>query len=120
MVITPIESDSLYCLNLADGSLAWDPLPQQKDLYVANIHHGKIVLVGLGGVRAVRLDDGSPAWDGRTVAFPFRAAPSGRGYASGNRYYVPLNNAEIVAVDLDEGKFVEVSKLPEDCMFPEI
>ena len=29
VVITPVESDSLYCLNLADGALAWDPLPQQ-------------------------------------------------------------------------------------------
>ena len=113
MVITPVETDSLYCLNLADGTLAWDPLPQQDDLYVANIYRGKIVLVGQHGVRAVRLADGAPAWDGRTVAFPAGATPSGRGYASGNRYYVPLSSAEVMAVDLDEGKVAQVSKSRE-------
>ena len=73
VVITPVEADSLYCLNLADGTLAWDPLLQRDELYVANIYRGKIILVGLHGVRAIRLDDGSPAWEGRVVDFP--AAP---------------------------------------------
>ena len=122
VVITPIEADSLYCLNLADGTLAWDPLPREDDLYVANIYRGKIILVGRHGVHAVRLDNGHPAWDGRIVEFPthntlpglpIRAIPSGRGYASDNRYYVPLNSSEIMAVDLDEGKLVEVSKSAE-------
>ena len=94
VVITPVEADSLYCLNLADGTLAWDPLLQRDELYVANIYRGKIILVGLHGVRAIRLDDGSPAWEGRVVDFPAGAVPSGRGYASGNRYYVPLNSGK--------------------------
>ena len=50
VVITPVEADSLYCLNLADGTLAWDPLLQRDELYVANIYRGKIILVGLHGV----------------------------------------------------------------------
>ena len=113
MVITPVETESIYCLNLANGTLAWAPLPKQNDLYVANVYCGKIVLVGRHAVHAIRLADGRPAWDGRTVAFPAGAMPSGRGYASGNRYYVPLSNAEVVAVDLDDGTIAQVFKSRE-------
>ena len=51
VVITPVESGELYCLNLADGTLAWDPLPRRDGLHVADIHRGKIVVAGLDGVR---------------------------------------------------------------------
>ena len=51
-------------------------------------------------------DGNKPAWAGRTVALPDHSAPSGRGFQSGNRYFLPLTSAEVVAIDLGEGKLV--------------
>jgi len=112
VLVTPIESDALHCLSLVDGQLLWRE-PRGDDLYLACVYGGKAVLVGRSGLRAVALQNpehvdasrsgGRPvaAWDGRTVAFPAGAMPSGMGYLSGNRYYVPLSTAEVLAVDLD-------------------
>ena len=58
----------------------------------------------------MRLADGKPAWDGRTVALPENSMPSGRGFTSGDRYFLPLSSAEVVGVDLAAGKIVQVSK----------
>ena len=106
----PAEADALFGLSLIDGSPLWDPLPRQDDLYLACVHAGKIVLVGRRGIHAVNLSDGKAAWKGRTVAFPDGSAPSGRGFRTGNRYYVPLSSAEVAVVDLDAGKIVQTSK----------
>ena len=119
VVITPVEADSLYCLNLADGTLAWDPLPQADEVYVAGIHHGKIILVGVHGVCAIRLDDGGPAWEGRMPAFP----PTSPSVAVAMPAAIGITSpspAEIMAVDLDEGKIVQVSKRRGTALFREI
>ncbi len=70
VLLTPAESESLFCLNLADGQPAWEPVPRRAhdDLYVACVHRGTIVLAGRHEVHGVRLADGKPAWDGRTRA----------------------------------------------------
>jgi len=51
-----------------------------------------------------------PAWNGQPVALPEGAVPSGRGFLSGNEYYLPLSSAEIAAIDLRDGKIVRTSK----------
>ena len=110
VLLTPQETDALFCLKLADGQPAWPPVPRQDDLYLACVHRGAIVLAGTGQVRAIRLADGKPAWDGRKIALAAGAAPSGRGFYSGNRYFLPTSNAEVVVIDLDRGEAVQVVK----------
>ena len=109
VLATPIESDSLYCLSLIDGALLWKS-PRQNDLYVACADRDKVVLVGRRAVRALRITDGKPAWDGRTVDLPENSAPSGRGFLSNDRYFLPLSSAEVVGIDLGEGKIAHVAK----------
>jgi outer membrane protein assembly factor BamB len=113
VLLTPAESDTLYCLNLADGKPCWDPKPrtdQSADwYYIACVHQGKIVRVGRAAMDAINLDDGKPAWEGRSVSF----APgnvTGHGFYAGNRYFVPLSTAEVAAVDLDSGKIAATAK----------
>jgi outer membrane protein assembly factor BamB len=145
VLITPTDSDSLHCLNLADGKLLWNSDRQEKDredLYLACMHQDKAVLVGRRGVRAVSLsatsketktvnvteiannritnvpkkityDRPQPAWEGRTVSLPEGSAPSGRGFLSGDMYYLPLSSAQIAAIDLRAGSIVQVSKSRE-------
>jgi outer membrane protein assembly factor BamB len=109
VLTTPLDSDSLFCLSLLNGELLWK-CPRKDDLYVACADRGKVVLVGRRAVRAVRLADGKPAWGGREIALPPSASPSGRGFASGNRYFLPLSSAEVVGIDLAAGKIVQTSK----------
>ncbi len=115
VLATPTESNELHCLNLIDGTLLWKH-PRQDDLYVACVHQGRVVLVGRKEIRALRLNETDdrgrpkPAWDGRTVSLPEGAMPSGRGFLSGNRYFIPLSTAEVVAVDLSAGRIAHVSK----------
>lgn len=136
VLVTPLQSDSLHCLNLIDGELLWK-YKRNEDLFVACVGGDNVVLVGNRQVRAVSLTEtwestekfqrpersGSstrlveverkvvrpkPAWSNRAVALP--EIPSGRGFFSGDRYYLPLSSAEVLAVDLTAGKVVQVSK----------
>ena len=109
VLFTPQDSNWLYCLNLMDGEVRWKS-PRDNNLYVACTDDEKVVLVGTGEVRALRLDDGKPAWHGHAVSLPKGSTPSGRGFLSGDRYFLPLSNAEVVAVNLAKGEIDSVSK----------
>jgi outer membrane protein assembly factor BamB len=109
VLATPLDSEWLYCLSLLNGELLWK-YHRKDDLYVACADHGKVVLVGRRGVRAVRLSDGKPSWEDREVPLPAGSSPSGRGFLSGNRYFLPLSSAEVVGIDLAAGKIVQTSK----------
>ena len=110
VLLTPLESDFIYCLNLADGKLLWKN-PRESDLFVASVDREKVVLVGNRQVHAVALQDGKPAWEGRVVGLPVNSMPSGCGFSSGAKYFLPLSNAEVAVIDLAAGKLAHVSKL---------
>jgi outer membrane protein assembly factor BamB len=109
VLATPQESDSLHCLNLSNGKLLWK-CRRVDDLYVACADREKVVLVGRRSLRAVQLANGKAAWDGRKAALPDSSSPSGRGFVSGQHYFLPLGNAEVVSVDLDAGKIAQTAK----------
>jgi outer membrane protein assembly factor BamB/tetratricopeptide (TPR) repeat protein len=108
VLISPVEDDKLYCLNLVDGHLLWkvDRTDGERAsyLYVACASQGKAILVGHRQLTAVRLSDGQVAWG--PLELPAGASPSGRGFLSGGDYYLPLSNAEIVQIDLGRGAIV--------------
>jgi outer membrane protein assembly factor BamB len=109
VLATQPESDELHCLSLIDGKLLWK-CPREEDLYVACVDEGTIVLVGPRQARAIRLDDGRPAWEGRTVALPEQSVPSGRGFAAAGMYYLPLSTADVLVLDVKAGKSARVFK----------
>jgi len=111
VLLTPWETDELYCLNLADGTLAWSA-PRDDGLYVAGVEDECVVVVGRGRVRVLNLRDGTPRHGG-PIQLPLGATPSGRGYLSDGRLYVPLTSAEVVAIDLDNGKIAGRSLSPD-------
>ena len=47
------------------------------------------------------------------MGLPAGSTPSGRGFSTGSRYYLPLSSAEVAAVDLDAGKIMQTSKSRE-------
>jgi outer membrane protein assembly factor BamB len=107
VLLTPAASERLFCLGLSDGELLWEA-PRLDSQYVAQVHEGVVMLVGRGKVRGLKLADGTDAWP--ALKLPPDSAPSGRGFASGKRYYLPLSTAEIAAIDISTGRLLRRSK----------
>jgi len=103
VLVTPADSAEIHCLNLIDGKLRWRK-PRQDALFLACVYQGKVILAGRRSVWAIQLADGAPAWDGRTVPFPSGSSPSGTGFASGDRYLLPLSSAEVMVIDMGTGR----------------
>ena len=119
VLITPAEADALYCLNLADGKLMWDPKPRVENRqngehvehhYIACVHNGIIALVGRNAIEAINLDDGRKAWGGRTINLPSVAGVCGRGCYAGTQYFLPLSSGEVMSIDLETGKVIATVK----------
>jgi len=108
VLLTPLESDRLHCLNLVDGKVLWTR-KRGDDLYVAGVDHGHVILIGNNQINALRLVDGSPVWS-EPGKLPAGSHPSGRGYLSDGRYYLPLSSAEVATIDLREGRIVARAK----------
>jgi outer membrane protein assembly factor BamB len=108
VLVTPVESNTLYCLNLLDGKLAWKQ-DRGNNLYVAGVRDGKIILVGRQAMTAVNLADGQSAWE-HALELPSGAAPSGRGFLSGDNYFLPLSSGHVAQVDLNKRAIVSQSR----------
>jgi hypothetical protein len=106
-LVTPIETDQLYCLDLSDGKELWKQ-SQGNSLYVGCVHRGHVILVGRNTVSAVRLSDGEKAW--ADLELPGGSMPSGRGFYSGDYYYLPLTTAEVAKIDLGSGQIAQRSR----------
>jgi outer membrane protein assembly factor BamB len=105
VLLTPVETDQLYCLSLPDGKELWKK-NRSSALYVACVHRDRVILVGHNTVSAVRLNDGEKAW-AADLQLPDGSLPSGRGFYSGKFYYLPITSAEVAKIDLETGQIVE-------------
>ncbi|MBX3412093.1 MAG: PQQ-binding-like beta-propeller repeat protein [Pirellulales bacterium] len=111
VLLTPLESNELHCLNLIDGSLAWKR-PRVSDdrgeyLYVAGVQNGRVLLVGRTQADALNLADGKSVWP---APLELGSRPSGYGFFHGERYFVPLSNAEVATINVATGKIEARSK----------
>jgi len=100
-LVTPVESDQIYCLDAKSGKELWK---QNRDdnLYVACVHDSRVILIGRESVSALNLADGEEAWP--PVELPSGSLPSGRGFQTGDHYYLPLTSAEVVRINLQNGQ----------------
>lgn len=101
VLLTPLETDDLHCLDLLTGKPVWESQKRDNRLYVACVHGGKAVFVGAEQVTALNLSDGKPAW---ATPIELPEAPSGRGFCTDRYYYLPTAGAELLKIDLAEGK----------------
>ncbi len=106
VLITPRDSDLLFCLDLVDGHEVWQ-LQRDEWMYVACEFEGRVVLVGRHGVAAVQLSDGTPL-DSFAVT---EVEPTGRGVRIGSTYCLPTATGEIATIDLRSGNILARSKL---------
>jgi outer membrane protein assembly factor BamB/tetratricopeptide (TPR) repeat protein len=108
VLLTPVESDQLFCLSLLDGKLLWK-MDRNDNVYVAGVHEGKVLMVGRKQIQAYQLADGKAAW-ANPLLLPQGSVPSGRGFLSGARYFLPLSSAEVASIDVAAGKIVARAK----------
>ncbi len=106
VLIASPESEELVCLSLVDGKLAWQA-KREENVYVACVHKGNAIIVGRKSILALKMADGKHAWKGTGISLPGGAVPSGRGFHNGPSYYLPLNSAAVVRIDLDTGAIKE-------------
>jgi outer membrane protein assembly factor BamB/tetratricopeptide (TPR) repeat protein len=113
VVFAAPDSGALHCVNLRDGTPVWTQKRKEEDLYLAGVFAGKVVVVGKNRVRAYKLANGEPAWDGKELE---TGIPSGHGIASNNKYYLPLRDAatdhlpEICEIDVVKGEITAHTK----------
>ncbi len=105
-LLAPPESNSLHCLDLITGKLRWKR-DRGDGIFVAGVEDETVLIVGLHGLTAVSLQNGKPLWQAESQLLPSDAMPSGRGFFSAGKYFLPLTTAEVVAVDLASGQIVE-------------
>jgi outer membrane protein assembly factor BamB len=106
VLLAPPESNFLHCLDLSTGKLRWKR-ERGDGIYLAGVDAGQLLVVGLHGLTALNLKDGRPTWSQERLPLPADATPSGRGFFTKGKYYLPLSNAEIIAIDMKTAEIVE-------------
>ena len=105
-ILTPAESDELYCLDLLSGKLVWPALRRDDHLFVGGVQNGKILLVGKNKLTAIDLATGKPAWS-KSADLPDGAMVSGRGFVKDGSYFLPTTAAQIVQFEIERGSVVQ-------------
>ena len=108
VLLTPPESNMLHCVDLRTGKLLWKH-ERGDSLFLAGVEAGRVVLVGNRGMTALQLADGQPAWPDEQLDLPPDGVPTGSGFFSKGQYFLPLSNAEVIAVDVSRGKIAAKS-----------
>jgi outer membrane protein assembly factor BamB/tetratricopeptide (TPR) repeat protein len=110
VLYTAPDGQSVVCVGLHDGEMAWRTPAAQDDLYLAGAFKDKVVLVGKRQCRALNLKNGKAAWAVET------GTPSGRGVAADGVYFLPLKVAAgtrepaVWGIDMDKGEVVARTK----------
>jgi hypothetical protein len=84
--------------------MAWKRRKSDSDLFLAGVWKGKAVIVGRSTCYALDINNGNLLWEVTTSSISAPAMPSGQGVASNDIYYLPLDNGEICAINVETGK----------------
>ncbi|MFH1998441.1 MAG: PQQ-binding-like beta-propeller repeat protein, partial [Planctomycetota bacterium] len=104
VVVTPLDSDSIFAYDLHTGKPAWKQHAQRLGTgtypNVLGAHDGKVILCGGGGAVALSAENGSRQW---RVFLPADQAVSGRGAMTEDRLFLPAGG-NLYIYELNSGK----------------
>ncbi|VAX36841.1 hypothetical protein MNBD_PLANCTO02-2218 [hydrothermal vent metagenome] len=105
VILAPMESSYLHCLDLKTGKAIWKQ-PRGNKMFVAGVHQNNLIVVWATGVSALKIENGFPAWK-RTIPFRKKVFPAGRGVLSPSHLYLPLTDSTISQIDVSTGTVVK-------------
>jgi outer membrane protein assembly factor BamB len=109
VVLTPLESREIHCLDLFDGRPIWTKA-RDDGMFVACMTADLVVVVGRSAVRALRISDGEISW-----TLPLTGSfPAGRGVFAGDRYFLPVTSAAVLEIELSTGSLAATHKSPRE------
>ena len=106
VLLAPVESDELLCLDLFSGALIWKR-PLDDLLYVGGVVGQTVLAVGGESLSVWHLRSGKPAWQELAVPLPDGAKTAGRGFLAGAYYYLPTTAPDILQIDVATGRIVK-------------
>ncbi len=107
LVVSP-EEDALFCLNV-DGTVRWK-MPRNNNLCVAGTYRDAVLVYSDQQFSAIDLATGKSAWP-QPVHIPH---PAGLGLRAGSHYYLPVDGHRIWTIDLDRGRLLVETGLPDE------
>ena len=90
---------------LLTGKRIWGPIPASRSLYVACVRDETLYVVNSDSMTAIRMTDAASAW--KSAISLKDARPSGRGFVDGDFYYLPIENSQILKINLARGEIAE-------------
>ncbi len=99
ILVTPRDSDQLYCLNLADGQQLWTA-PRGALHAIAGVADQRVVLIGNRTVSAIDLNTGRQLWNSELR----HGVTCGTCCFDGTVLQIPTNAPSIVLVDTRTGR----------------
>jgi outer membrane protein assembly factor BamB len=133
IVMTPLDSQQLICLDAVSGDTLWSK-PRGRGMFVGAAFDNQIIVVDDSAVRSLSLDDGDLHW---TVRLNQRT-PTGRGLRVGSLFHLPVatvisdepaaeelqsgddptnepldDTGKLVTIDLRVGRLLAESKTPD-------
>ncbi|MBW3600785.1 MAG: PQQ-like beta-propeller repeat protein, partial [Planctomycetes bacterium] len=83
VLVTPVESEYLHCLDLLTGEMLWQQ-PRGESLFIGGVHDGRALVVGKTHIAALDVVTGKIDWKQEI------GLPTGRGFLSDGNYYQPV------------------------------
>lgn len=103
VLVTPTDSDFLYCLDLLTGKKIWER-PRRDNVALATVEGNLALIIGKTSVSGINIENGEPAWKTAETNLPEQSLPSGYGFRLNGKYYLPTTKNEIIPIHLADGK----------------
>ena len=108
VIVTPRDSDELFCLDLQTGQERWK-LGRSQFHSIAAIVDDKIILCGNRVVQAFRLDSGQPLWSQLIVDGIVCGLPA----TDGALLQIPTSEPSIISFDVQTGRRLVTQRFPD-------
>jgi len=103
VLVTPTDSDFLYCLDIFTGDKLWE-LPRQNQVALLTVFEDIALTVGPDSVTAININDGRKIWGSDGSKLPKGSIASGYGFRLAETYYLPTTSNRIVPIDIKTGE----------------
>jgi len=107
VLVTPVESDRLFGMNLLTGRKLFDKKTRLAMRYLAGIRGDKFFVVGPDEMKAFSLADGAQVWKTNSDMFASGQQVCGQGVFGDDSYLLPTSTQEIVQVSLVDGAVMD-------------